>query len=140
MQNTQETKFRVGQTVWCLLYGKGNVVEIDSEDSDYPVYVEFKASGKSSWYTHDGKYDPLGNRTLFHSEPEVTAGTEPAFEPKLVGKIVAVWCNAVEDFVETGEVAYEYENSLMLTNASSYSKDYEKYTFHEVTHQPITFD
>lgn len=137
---TQNTQFKVGQTVWCLLYGKGEVVEIDNIGTDYPVEVCFENTGESEFYTRDGKYYTVANRTLFHSEPQVIAATEPVFEPKLVGKVVAVWCNAVDEFVETGEVAYEYKDRLVLTNASSYSKDYEDYTFHEVTPQPITFD
>lgn len=139
-ENTmQETKFRVGQTVWCLLYGKGRVVDIDDTKNTFPVMVEFD-TGESDSYSTSGKSIFGTNRTLFFSEPKIEAATEPVFEPKLVGKVVAVWCNATEDFVETGEVAYEYENSLMLTDGSSYSKDYVKYSFHEVTPQPYTFD
>ena len=57
---------------------------------DYPVAVYFESIGESVFYTENGEYNISANRTLFFSEPKIEAATEPVFEPKLVGKVVAV--------------------------------------------------
>lgn len=133
---TQNTKFKVGQTVWCLLYGKGKVVVIDNNDPTYSVYVQFEESGELLWYTHDGKYITLANRTLFHSEPQVIAATEPVFEPKLVGKVVLVK-NLGGEEVGFGHVEVELEDYVQVDDCTYYK---HSYNFHEFKDQPYTFD
>lgn len=86
MDNTeeQEIKWEVGQEVWCLIHGKGVVDNISLEDKQYPIEVDFGYD--SSDYTVDGKYYSNCNRTLFFSEPIVTAELFPPkkpFVPKL---------------------------------------------------------
>lgn len=136
---TQETKFRIGQTVWCLLYGKGKVVNISPEEAEdaYPVLVEFEAPEHDCVnYTSDGKYYSDANRTLFFSEPKIEAATEPVFEPKLVGKVVMVK-NLEGDEVDYGFTEIETEEYVQI-DGSVYNKS--KYCFYEFRDQPITFD
>jgi len=131
MQNTQ---FKVGQTVWCLLYGKGKVVEINDKKT-FPVQVAFD-SGASDAYSKLGQVIPGANRTLFHSEPQVIAATEPVFEPKLVGKVVLVKNLGGED-VGFGHVEVELEDYVQVDDCTYYK---HSYNFHEFKDQPYTFD
>jgi len=84
-------EFRVGDIVWCLLYGKGEVSSLmgDPEGDTYPMEVCFE-NGDGNWYTLDGKLDEVGNRTLFFSEPKIEASVTRPFVPTLVGKMVVV--------------------------------------------------
>ena len=92
MQNSTEVKpddFRVGDVVWCLLYGKGEVTYIQYPATTYPVEVCFE-NGETFWYTQDGRYSEEFNRTLFFSEPKIEASVTRPFVPTLVGKKVVV--------------------------------------------------
>lgn len=84
-------EFRLGDTVWCLIYGKGEVYSImnNLQDCTYPMEVIFE-NGDGNWYTLDGKLDEAGNRTLFFSEPKIEASVTRPFVPTLVGKKVVV--------------------------------------------------
>ena len=84
-------EFRVGDIVWCLIYGKGEVYSImnNLQDRTYPMEVIFE-NGDGNWYTLDGKLDEAGNRTLFFSEPKIEASVTRPFVPTLVGKTVMV--------------------------------------------------
>ena len=84
-------EFRVGDIVWCLIYGKGKVSSLmgSPECYTYPVVVCFE-NGDGNWYTLDGKLDEAGNRTLFFSEPKIEASVTRPFVPTLVGKTVMV--------------------------------------------------
>lgn len=88
MENSTEVKvddFRVGDVVWCVLHGKGEVTYIESSgQTTYPVEVCFD-EGDSVWYTQDGRYIEEFTRTLF-SEPKITR----PFVSTLVGKKVVV--------------------------------------------------
>lgn len=95
-------EFRVGDIVWCLLYGKGEVSSLmgDPEGYTYPVEVCFE-NGDGNWYTLDGKLDEVGNRTLFFSEPKIEASVTRPFVPTLVGKMVVVRQKACYDVMTT---------------------------------------
>ena len=81
-------QFKVGDKVWCLMFGEGRVEEI-LNTGPYPIRVKFEDSEET--YTTDGKLFHSGkNRTLFFSEPKVDAATERPFVPKLNGKFVVV--------------------------------------------------
>lgn len=84
-------EFRLGDTVWCLICGKGEVTSLtgDPGDHTYPVEVRFE-NGDRNWYTLDGKLDEACNRTLFFSEPKIEASVTRPFVPTLVGKTVMV--------------------------------------------------
>lgn len=97
-------EFRVGDTVWCLIYGKGKVAFISESSDGYDVGVNFDNSGISA-YTEDGRYSPSSNRTLFFSEPKVEASVTRPFVPTLVGKRVVVRQKACDDVMTT--ITYE---------------------------------
>ena len=84
MKKTKDNcMFKVGQEVWCLLYGKGKVVQVDNTD-DYPIKIEFD-NADCQCYTRDGTYYVDCNRTLFFSEPKIEAQEFPS---KYVGETV----------------------------------------------------
>ena len=87
----KQDEFRVGDVVWCLIYGKGEVSSImgNPEDYTYPVEVCFEDGGRD-WYTLDGKLNEMSNRTLFFSEPKIEASVTRPFVPTLAGKRVVV--------------------------------------------------
>ena len=62
----RKDEFKVGDEVYCLIYGKG-VVENIEEGETYLVLVEFN-NGNEEEYTEDGKLLEDGNRTLFFKE------------------------------------------------------------------------
>lgn len=88
-------EFRVGDTVWCLLFGKGEVTSIYTDVSN-PVGVIF-SDDLCNWYSLDGKADVDGNRTLFFSEPKIEASVTRPFVPTLIGKRVVVKESACYD-------------------------------------------
>lgn len=75
--------FKVGQEVWCLIYGKGKVVMV-VQPAVYTIKVEFD-NVDCQYYTSDGKFCVDGNRTLFFSEPKIEAQEFPS---KYAGKTV----------------------------------------------------
>lgn len=50
-----ETKFKVGDEVYCPLFGDGKVVDVEINDA-YPIIVVFKNSPTNRFYTEDGRY------------------------------------------------------------------------------------
>ena len=77
--------FKVGQKVWCVIYGEGTVVpEIqDAGRGVYPVLVAFKSKSNENVmrYTEDGKYYFDGNVTLFPYPVNITkAITKPSID------------------------------------------------------------
>lgn len=105
-------EFRVGDKVWCVLWGEGVVSDIyDSVSRDYTVEVTFN-SGDSVLYTPNGKYTVEANRTLFFSEPKIEASVTRPFVPTLVGKdVLAVLKTSQLSF---GEVMFEDEHSIQV--------------------------
>ena len=82
--------FKVGQKVWCLIYGQGVVAEVDGENAcgSYNVIVKFNDDFSIS-YTSDGKYHETGNVVLFPYPIEITkAITKPSID----------WSHVSEDF------------------------------------------
>ena len=129
-------EFRVGDRVWCLIYGKGEVSGLmgNPEGYAYPVEVCFE-NGDGNWYTLDGKLDEVGNRTLFFSEPKVEASVTRPFVPTLVGKrvvvlgyacypqvLVVTWENVSifgndeYKFVKSNSKVYEVSSENLLTS------------------------
>lgn len=54
--------FKVGQKVWCAIYGEGVVKNIKYTEN-YPIEVELKY-GKFCLYTEDGKYFENNNTNV----------------------------------------------------------------------------
>ena len=81
----QIIKWEVGQEVWCLINGKGVVDNFIKEgEGCYPVFVRFESRDVYDRYTIDGKLYDAAHRSLFFSEPVVTAELFPpkkAFVP-----------------------------------------------------------
>ena len=81
--------FKVGQKVWCLIYGQGVVTVVDDDDDDecfentYSVCVKFQNNDVhlNITYTADGKYYEAGNVTLFPYPVEIVkAVTKPSID------------------------------------------------------------
>lgn len=111
-----KSNFKVGQTVYCAMFGEGKVVEIhtpESTDDIFTVGVKFKNMNSARWYTNEGKYYEEVNRTLFFTKPEVQGATEPVFEPQLKegDKIVTLYngiCSIQTVKEETEKSVYVY--------------------------------
>jgi catechol 2,3-dioxygenase-like lactoylglutathione lyase family enzyme len=61
---------KVGDKVYCLMYGEGVVITIFEPDNIYPVYVRFNDNANIS-YSKDGRNFVGANQTLFLSKPEI---------------------------------------------------------------------
>ena len=67
----KKDEFKVGDTVYCVIFGKGKIIDIGI--GTYPLSVEF-FYGNSNFtrgYTQDGKYADSGFRTLFFEEIKI---------------------------------------------------------------------
>lgn len=112
--------FKVGQEVWCLLYGKGKVVKVYDTD-DYPIKVEFD-NADSQYYTRNGKYHVDCNRTLFFSEPKIEAQEFPF---KYVGEAVFL----VDPLGSHGpfKITKEDADYIYIQGHRFYKEDYHVY-------------
>ena len=112
--------FKVGQEVWCLLYGKGKVVKVDNTDA-YPITVEFD-NVDCQCYTYDGKYHVYCTRTLFFSKPKIEAQEFPS---KYAGKTVFLVdpCGSHGPFKITKEDA----DYIYIQGHRFYKEDYHIY-------------
>lgn len=76
--------FTTGQKVWCLIYGQGVVIDVDSERTEetYSVFVKFQDNDDLIIsYTMEGKVHNQGNITLFPYPVEVVkAITKPSID------------------------------------------------------------
>ena len=68
--------FEVGQEVWDTVLGKGSVWGISMTSALYPVRVKFD-NGLIESYNFQGKCAEKNKRSLFFSEPTVTAELFP---------------------------------------------------------------
>ncbi len=122
MQNITGVKpdeFRVGDVVWCLLHGKGEVTYIHHHVTTYPVEVYFEG-GDTFLYTQDGRYSEEFTRTLFFSEPKIEASVVRPFVPVLEGKHVIV---ETEDIWVSGRVFEETPSHFNLDSGHIFMKD-----------------
>ena len=79
--------FKVNQTVWCAIYGKGVVTDIREGDT-YSIRVKF-SDKLSALYTSEGKYHVAGIVTLFPYPVEIVkATTKPSID----------WSHVSEDY------------------------------------------
>ena len=85
--------FEVGQEVWDTVLGKGSVWSISMTSALYPVRVKFD-NGLIESYNFQGKCAEKNKRSLFFSEPTVTAELFPPkkpFKSRLkVGDLIAI--------------------------------------------------
>jgi hypothetical protein len=88
--NKEYDDFRVGDTVYCVIFGEGVVKEIYNK-CDYPVVVKFNYRECKQIYTLSGKPYTGSSRALFFTPPEVKPGSvKRPYESKLIGKEVFV--------------------------------------------------
>ena len=129
-------EFKVGDTVYCVIFGKGIVKSIDF--GDYPVYVEFFI-GNSTFkisYTQDGKYDANGLRTLFFEEIKIpeSAYKRPRWRAREGGRYYYV--GALGDVASITELESDYDNKMF--NVGNYFKTEEEAKeskFYKVFHE-----
>ena len=85
--------FEVGQEVWDTVLGKGSVWGISMTSALYPVRVKFD-NGLIESYNFQGKCAEKNKRSLFFSEPTVTAELFPPKKPSKsvlkVGDLIAI--------------------------------------------------
>ena len=76
--------FKKGQKVWCLIYGQGEVTDVDNERTEetYSVFVKFQIYDELHIsYTMEGKFHNQGNITLFPYPVEVIKSlTKPSID------------------------------------------------------------
>ena len=87
--------FEVGQEVWDIIFGKCEVVAIDEDDcTGFPIHVRFESGKGNESYTKEGKFFAGRKRSLFFSEPVVTAELFPPKKPSKsmlkVGDLIAI--------------------------------------------------
>ena len=84
--------FEVGQEVWDTVFGKGSVWGIRN-NALYPVRVKFD-NGLTESYNFQGKCAENNKRSLFFSEPIITAELFPPKKPSKsvlkVGDLIAI--------------------------------------------------
>ena len=138
MSNSKDyDDFEVGDTVYCAVYGKGEVKEI-CDDCEYDVLV-FVSPTHTVCYTKDGKISKGTNRTLFFSPPFIVEGdTEKPFKSKLVGKDVIVTITGTND---QGVVFEEDSNYIWLRSKDNHTHRLEKKSISslKVISETITF-
>lgn len=114
-------QFKVGDKVWCSVFGEGLVVATRTQDA-YPVRVKFGSYVEG--YTTDGKlFTSAKNRTLFFSEPKIEAATERPFAPTLNGKFVVVTPYKFSDGYLVGTVHDESEDHFFLDTGHKVMKN-----------------
>ena len=109
---SNENHFKVGQTVWDVVYGKGEVVIVLQNVLKYPVVVKFVDGTRH--FTEDGKLDEKYARTLFFSEPKIIAETKSLFEPTLKDGDLIVVKHVKQDWKYLLQVCYEDEDVVWV--------------------------
>ena len=121
--------FEVGQEVWDTVLGKGSVWCISMTSAIYPVRVKFDNELTES-YNFQGKCAEKNKRSLFFSEPTVTAELFPPKKPSKsvlkAGDLIAIKDEHSSDVVivsflkeDEGRIHYAYTDGQM-----AYSHDY----------------
>ena len=103
-------EFKVGDKVYCAVFGEGKVDAIGAGYESYPLHVKFPSDTQD--YTHDGRLSTYANRTLFFSEPKVEGSVKRPFVYTLVGKRVVI--NTTEDLCIIGVVNSGTSTTLVI--------------------------
>jgi hypothetical protein len=72
------SKFYVGQSVYCLVFGEGVVNDVFDSSGTYPILAKF-SNDASVRYTNDGRMFKGRNVCLYTSKPEIIV---PKWQPK----------------------------------------------------------
>ena len=107
--------FEVGQEVWDTVLGKGSVWGISMTSALYPVRVKFD-NGLTESYNFQGKWAEKNKRSLFFSEPTVTAELFPPkkeFVPTLKkGDVLVIkWVDTAQLLVVEQETELQLKGS-----------------------------
>lgn len=122
---SEEIKWEVGQVVWDVIFGEGEVVTVDEDNlSVFPITVRFEIAGQEESYTKEGKLFRDCKRSLFFSEPVVTAELFPPkkkFTPTLKkGDVLVVkWVGTIQMII----VEQETERQVKGTCGPVWDKD-----------------
>jgi len=82
------SKFYVGQSVYCLVYGEGVVNDVCDFLGGFPILVKF-SNNTSVRYTKDGRMFKGRNVCLYTSKPEIIT---PEWQPRQ-----GEWCLFSDD-------------------------------------------
>lgn len=128
-KDVKEIKWVVGQEVWDIRFGKGVVVCVDF-DGFFKIRVKFEKL--FSTYTTEGLYDRNDkHRSLYFSEPVVSAELYPKFVPTLIGKRLVTTTGSIIT------VGGESEGIVYTDSGGKFRKDL--HVFYELGEQ-IKFD
>lgn len=117
--NAVADEFQVGDVVWCLVYGEGEVTSVDDKtDTDFPILVLFK-NGKEISYKVNGEFFYTAKRTLFFSEPKIEASVTRPFVPTLVGKRVLI-ISRFDDKLRKVDVVDESVDRIYISTDGNY--------------------
>lgn len=113
---SEEIKWEVGQEVWDLIFGKGEVISVEEDNcTDFPIRVRFESGRGVERFTKEGEYFTDCKRSLFFSEPVVTAELSPPkkkFKPVLEPGESVVIMNSNTGKAELALVIEENEFSV----------------------------
>ena len=129
----ETSPFKVGQTVWDVLYGEGKIIEINVGD-EYPVVVSFEKAQEVMSYRYNGKMHNDYARTLFFSEPKIIADEKPKFTPVLeyCDVLIAVGNDGdVKGLVEMVVVHSEDETHIECSEFSYMKESWDFYRIGE---------
>ena len=105
--------FKVGQKVWCVMFGEGVVTSVLPEGAKYPVEVNF-GGGVYDHYTIDGRYTPNATQTLFPYPVEIV---------KKVAKPSINWEHVAPKFKylaeDSGGSAFLFEEKPFIASGAS---------------------
>ena len=129
----ESSPFKVGQTVWDVLYGEGKIIEINVGD-EYPVVVSFVKAQEVMSYRYNGKMHNDYARTLFFSKPKIIADEKPKFTPVLeYGDVLIAVGNDgdVKGLVEMDVVHSEDETHIECSEFSYMKESWDFYRIGE---------
>ena len=107
--------FKVGQKVWCVMFGEGVVTKISSDDAKYPLVVEFRGT-TTEHYTLDGKYMVYATQTLF---PYLVEIVKKVMKPSINWEHVGSKFNYLAEDSEGGAYLF-VEEPYVATDASAW--------------------
>jgi hypothetical protein len=127
--------FKVGDTVYCILYGKGKCVAI-KKNENYPVVVKMEEKGEFICYSYNGQYSSGQKQVLFFEEiiiPE-SAYKRPRWRAEKLGSYYTV--SAAGEILKYNDVGSTGDNKFFI--AKNYFKtvqEAKESKFYKVFHE-----